>query len=85
MLRRDEIALRLPPLVQDLRKRSPGCPFLHGSTLGKQMLYLGEPCCVHEAFMSCAFAEKVVMIAERRADGSSAGEDEGARKQGPDA
>ena len=75
---RDEIALRLPPVVQELRRKSPWCPFLHGSTLGKRMLYLGDSCCVHEAFMSCATAESVVMVAERRGEGN---EDEGEGSQ----
>jgi arsenite methyltransferase len=61
---RDDIASRLPLLIQDLRKRSLGCLFMHGSTLGKRILYLGDTCCLHEAFMSCSFAKQILLIGE---------------------
>ncbi len=43
------------------------------------MLYLGDSCCVHEAFMSSALAESVVMIAERRGEGNEEEGKEGER------
>lgn len=68
---REEIAAKLPARVHEYRLKEPCCPFLHGSTFGKRLLYVGDTCCVHEAFMACYFAESVTMVVEEeRGDGS---------------